>query len=183
LTEADVTKRFFFDTETTDLVSNTLLPINQQPRIIEFYGCLLDDEYNMIEEIESFVDPGIEISPEITRITGITPSHIVGAPKFQVIAETIKSLIGRSDEVIAHNLSYDLFVLETEMKRINRTVIWPKLKTCTVESTEWIKGYRLSLSAMHEEFFKEPFSGAHRARVDVEAMIRCFKHARRECLI
>jgi len=47
-----------------------------------------------------------------------------------------------------------------------------------VQETEWIKGHRLSLSALHEELFGEPFSGAHRARVDVDALTRCFNELR-----
>ena len=50
---------------------------------------------------------------------------------------------------------------------------WPRL-CCTVENTEWLHGHRLSLSALHEELFGEPFSGAHRARTDVAALTRCY---------
>ncbi len=168
--------RLFFDTETTYLVSNSLLPDNQQPRIIEFYGCLLRDDFSQEEEFETYIDPGIKISEVVTRITGIDQSALVGAPRFSVVADQIKSLIQRADEVVAHNLSYDTFVVEVEMRRVKKTVIWPKIKTCTVEATEWIKGHRLSLSALHEECFGQPFTGAHRARVDVEAMVRCYRH-------
>jgi DNA polymerase-3 subunit epsilon len=176
----EVVKRLFFDTETTDLVSNSLLPLEHQPRIIEVYACLLRDDFSLEDELESYVDPGIKIPEEVTKITGIKPEDLVGAPRFASIADDLVGLINRADEVVAHNLSYDQFVVEAELVRIGKRVLWPQRRTCTVEATEWLKGYRLKLSALHEECFGEPFTGAHRARVDVEAMVRCYKHGKEE---
>jgi hypothetical protein len=51
-------------------------------------------------------------------------------------------------------------------------VKWPR-RICTVEQTQHIKGFRLNLSGLHEFLFGEKFSGAHRAKVDVAALVRC----------
>ncbi len=45
---------------------------------------------------------------------------------------------------------------------------------CTVESTEHIKGFRLTLTKLHEHLFGEAFPSAHRAENDVRPLTRCF---------
>lgn len=171
-------RTLIFDTETTDLVSNTLLPDDQQPFIIEFYGAIIDGSGEIVEELEFLCHPGFEIKEITTKITGIKPEDLRGLPGFREHAEAVAGLLSRADSVVAHNLSYDWFVTNTEFRRAGMKPEWPMIRICTVEETEWIKGHRLSLSALHEELFGEPFSGAHRARVDVEALIRCFNELR-----
>ena len=77
--------------------------------------------------------------------------------------------------MIAHNLSYDYAVLMAEFSRCctEGSVKWPIRRICTVQETEFMKGFRLNLTSLHEELFGEPFAGAHRARTDVEALTRC----------
>ncbi len=172
-------RTLLFDTETTDLVQNSLLRESHQPHVIEFFGQIVDEEGAILEELEFLCNPGFTISEETTRITGIKPEQLKNEAKFSDRAIEVSELIGRCDSVVAHNLSYDYFVIETEFKRLGMMPAWPIVRICTVEETEWIKGYRLSLSALHEELFAETFKGAHRARVDVEALTRCFVELRK----
>lgn len=166
-------KWFIFDWETTGLILNTQRPLNKQPHGIELYGCILDTEtFEILDEIDTFLDPGVPISAEITKITGITAEMVVGAPKFDAIADRLRGLIEGADAVLAHNLSYDKPLTDFEFARIGQSLEWPQL-LCSLEATEWLKGFRLSLSALHEELFGEPFTGAHRAAVDVQALTRC----------
>lgn len=166
-------KWFIYDLETSGLVVNSQRPLAKQPFVIEVYGCVLNVEtFEIEEEIDSFIDPGFPISAEITKITGITPEMLIGAPTFADKAEELKRLIESCDAVVCHNASYDVPVASYQFARLGQTVEWPHV-ICTLEATEWVKGYRLSLSALHEELFGEPFTGAHRARVDVQALTRC----------
>lgn len=166
-------KWFIFDWETTGLIANTQRPLHKQPHGIELYGCVLDTKtFEIEDEIDTFLDPGIPISAEITKITGITPEMLVGAPKFETIADRLQEMIEGSDAVLAHNLAFDKPLTDFEFARINRELKWPQL-LCSLEATEWVNGYRLSLTALHEHLFGEPFSGTHRARYDVEALTRC----------
>jgi DNA polymerase III epsilon subunit-like protein len=168
-------KAFIFDTETTGLVKNSLVPLEQQPRIIEFFGHTVDSvSGEVLSEIEFFCDPGIEIEPVITRITGIKPEDLRGQKPFSHYAQQVSDMIGEADAAVAHNLSFDMSLVGFEMQRISKPMTWPDRLICTVEQTEWIKSHRLSLTALHEELFGEPFAGAHRARVDVGALTRCF---------
>jgi DNA polymerase III epsilon subunit-like protein len=176
---------FIFDTETTGLVKNSLVPLNSQPRIIEFFGHTVDDESGeVVNEIEFMCDPGIQISDEITRITGIKQENLKGAKPFRFYASQILDAIAKADAVVAHNLSFDKWLVECEIVKSEiclpeGKVPWPSRLICTVEQTEWIKSHRLSLSALHEELFGEPFKGAHRARIDVQALTRCYLELRK----
>jgi hypothetical protein len=53
---------------------------------------------------------------------------------------------------------------------MHQKIKWPD-KICTVEQTVHLKGYRVSLSVLHETLFGMPFTGAHRAKVDVSALL------------
>jgi DNA polymerase III epsilon subunit-like protein len=173
-------KWLIFDTETTDLITNSVIRDDYQPLIIEFYGALVNPDTGEIQaEYETLINPGFTITEEIQRITGIKPEDLVNQPKFSHVASDIKALIESADGVVAHNLSYDYAVVEGEMKRCAMQVEWPLRRICTVEETEWFKGFRLSLTALHEELFSEPFSGAHRARNDVAALVKCVVELRK----
>jgi DNA polymerase III epsilon subunit-like protein len=169
---------FIFDTETTDLVANSLISEKHQPHIIEFYGCLVNDMGEITDELGFLCDPGVPVTPEITRITGIKPQDVQGQPPFSAFTNQILCLIGKAEAAVAHNLSFDMTVVDAEFNRLGQKVVWPKTKICTVQETEWFKGYRLSLSALHEHLFDEKFEGAHRAKVDVSVLVKCFNELR-----
>lgn len=172
---------FGFDTETTGLVKNSLVALDQQPRVIEFFGHLVDSETGkVLDEIEFFCDPGVPIDPIITKITGIKPSDLAGKPPFSAGIARIEAALAQADCVFAHNLSFDMALIDFEFRRVGKQVVWPQRKVCTVEQTEWMKGHRLKLIDLHTELFGEPFTGAHRARTDVDAMTRCWVELHRK---
>jgi DNA polymerase III epsilon subunit-like protein len=172
-------KTLVFDTETTDLVNNSIISEKHQPHIIEFYGCIVDEGGSVIDELEFLCDPGIPITDEITRITSIKNADVEGKPKFEFYAEQVRDFIKRSDSVAAHNLKFDMSMVDIELGRLGQAAIWPRVQICTVEETEWFLGYRLNLSALHEHLFGVRFDGAHRAKVDVQALTRCFNELRK----
>lgn len=165
------TLTLLFDTETTSLSANSLLAEQHQPKVIEFYGKIMETG----EELEFFCNPGEKLDKKVTEITGLTDDDLASQHPFPHWAGFVRDLVQKATTVVAHNLSYDMLVLDKEFERMDDYVPWPAGKVCTVEATEHLKGYRLSLSALHEELFGEPFSGAHRARQDVEAMERCYR--------
>lgn len=167
-------RHFIFDTETTDLLSNELLADRHQPHIIEFYGEVINDCGKVTDTLEFLCHPGFTIEPITTKITGIKPEDLEGKPPFAEFSERVADFIESSDVVVAHNLSFDMGVVNVEMRRCGQSLIWPEELICTVEQTEWIHGHRLNLSALHEHLFGEKFSGAHRAKNDVKALTRCY---------
>lgn len=166
-------RALLLDTETDGLIDNLTIAIDKLPNVLEFYGCLADLRTGEIEqELNTLVRPPKSIPAEVTGITGIDDEMVAQAPPFKDVAEQIKNFIESAPLVIAHNMSYDRDVINTEFKRLGTEVRWPPV-LCTVEQTIHIKGFRLSLSALHETLFGEPFAGAHRAKVDVQALLRC----------
>lgn len=165
---------FIFDTETTGLVKNSLVPIARQPRIIEFFGHLVDLRTgSVLEELEFLANPNQSLGPIITRITGLTDKDLRDKPPFSVNAGRVKRIIEQAESAIAHNLSFDRAVVDYEMLRAETPLDWPSRMLCTVEQTEWRKSQRMSLTMLHEYLFGEGFKDAHRARNDVEALTRC----------
>lgn len=163
-----------FDTETTGLVANTSRSLEKQPHIIEFYGCLQNQEGKIIGELDLLIKPPIIISKEITKITTITNEMVFATQPFSGVARQIADFVSRADRMIAHNLTYDMTMLNFEFERLGIVIPMPAKRLCTVEQTESLLGHRLSLTALHELLFDEPFKGAHRAREDVQALRRCF---------
>lgn len=187
-------KTLIFDTETSGLWDNTLIDLDKQPKIIEFFGVVIDDETGEeLDEFESFVlidedlsykrpKKGGGFERSIFEITGINNEMLVGAPRFPVIAQNVKAIIESADLVVAHNMIYDYEVVNFEFKRIGQSVNWPPMID-TVEKTEWLKSFRLSLSDLHEFLFGEKFAGAHRARYDVMALKRCYLELKKRGLV
>lgn len=178
-------RTLLFDTETTSLVGNSVQSERHQPRIIEFYGHIIEPDGTIVEQLEFLCKPPFAITEEITQITGIKNADLDDAKPFSHYAHDVLALFAHADEMVAHNLPYDMFVTETELRRIHlwSPEVYPKARTCTVEATEYIMGYRLSLTALHQHLFGEPFDGAHRAREDVAAMTRCFLELRRRDIV
>jgi DNA polymerase III epsilon subunit-like protein len=168
-------KAFLFDTETTGLVENRSLRLDRQPHIIEFYGTVVDLDTGVVEdEIEYLIKPPKEelVTQKISEITGLTWNDLKDKLPFAAVANSIIYTVeSAGDVVIAHNLSFDADMLEIEAERLGRTIAWPR-KVCTIEATMHVKGHRLSLTMLHEYLFGEKFSGAHRAREDVAALVK-----------
>lgn len=166
-----------FDTETTGLISNHLIPLDKQPYIIEFYACKADPSTGEISaELDLLIKPpdrGL-VTPEITKITGLTyDEHLTNASPFAMHADQIAAFLESDDLIIGQNLSFDMEMVDIEFERLGRRIVWPKRGVCLVEQTIHTKGYRLNLNDLHETLFGEKFKGAHRAKVDVAATLRC----------
>jgi len=171
-----------FDTETTGLISNHSIKINQQAEIIEFYGEEVDlaDNGKMLRELDLLIKPSRPLSDTpafgekktTTQITGITNAMLADCPTFGRVANDIEGLLSTAKFVIAHNVSFDQEMIDLEFERLHRMMAWPRA-ICTVESTIHLKGGRLNLTKLHEHLFGMAFADAHRAKHDVQALIRC----------
>ena len=165
-----------FDTETSGLIDNRTIKLDKQPEVIEYYGCLFDMKSGKIkEELDLLIRPSKPecVSKEITRITGLTYEDLKDKLPFSSHADDIFDQIRSAPIAIAHNMSYDKDMIEIEAQRLDKKVPWPKRLLCTVEQTVHFKGFRLNLSGLHELLFGERFEGAHRAKADVAALVRC----------
>jgi DNA polymerase III epsilon subunit-like protein len=173
-------KSFVWDTETTNLIENIGRPLKDQPYIIEFFGITVDHDlmnepgYLETAPTLSFLcRPPFAITAETTRITGITPDLLKNVPEFRHFAPKVKETIEAHDRVVAHNAGYDVDMTNFDMRRVDQTIEWPEV-ICTIEGTEWLKGYRLNLGALHTELFGFDFADHHRAEPDTRALAKCY---------
>lgn len=167
-------RHLVFDTETTGLRDNSLRPLHKQPQVIEAFFLVLDDNLQEIQTLHRYFNPGKPIPEKITKITGIDDAKVADAPRFADAYSEIKELIESVDYVVAHNLAYDMAIIDSEFERINKKIKWPKHRVCTIEATESFNGYRLNLGALYFILFREKFEAAHRAENDVRALARCY---------
>lgn len=68
-------------------------------------------EQEIVDEWSSFVDPGREVPPFITRLTGITDAMVADAPTLLSLRSKIRRLIGDSI-ILGHNVSFDMGFLQ-----------------------------------------------------------------------
>ena len=168
------------DTETTGLVENLTTRSDHQPEIIEVCGIDIDPFTGDIrKEYDTLIKPIFPITEEITKMNGITNEMVKDAPTFKQAAEEIRDLIEASDIIVAHNAAFDRDMINLEIMKTGMSKIaWPHL-ICSVEATVHLTGFRLNLQTLYEYLFKEKFTGAHRARTDVEALARCVVELRK----
>ena len=100
-----------------DLETTGLNP--QWDSIIEI-GLIKIEKGQEINRFESLVNPGFNIDPFITELTGITNKMLKKAPEFEDIEEKILDFIGQNI-IVGHNVNFDInFLYDTlfEHKRI-----------------------------------------------------------------
>lgn len=163
-------RTIIFDTETTGLLMPRKAPIEKQPRIIEL-GALLVDSSGELGSINWLLDPGIELPPEITKITGIKPEDLVGKPKFVDVLPELVEFFKDVDVLIAHNAPFDVGMLSNELARAGCTSFpWPTETICTVQEYRQVFGHRPKLTELYERMMNKPLMQTHRALDDVRAL-------------
>lgn len=177
-----------FDTETTGLIKNGNVPLDQQPEIIEFCGVRLHDE--TLEQIGDTVvftcKPRILPLPEIiTKITGLTTEDVSDKLPWVRHVGKVEDLFIGETMCVAHNCDYDIGMMTLEQRRLDRLTKfpWPTKHVCTVDATRHIKGHRLKLGELYEYLFERPMGVAHRAEVDVQNLVEVTRELRKRALI
>ncbi len=69
------------------------------------------DEQEILDQWSSLVDPGRDIPPFITQLTGITQEMVRNAPGIFSLRSKLRSLFG-DDVIVGHNVSFDMGFLE-----------------------------------------------------------------------
>ncbi len=122
----------------------------------------------------TLVNPGMEIPPYITVLTGITQAMVVEAPAIDEALPTLLEFIGDA-VVVGHNVSFDMRFLDAAAQRLgygrlgNRSVDTLALARRLVRSE--IRNLQLSSLAAH---FRSPVQPNHRALEDARATAHVF---------
>lgn len=169
-------KMLTFDTETTGLLRPAATELWLQPRIIEIYVSKLDDNFNLTDEFESYVNPDVPIPEEVSKITGICDDHVRNAPKFIEIYEELCNFFRGEDVIYAHNCTFDINMLvnSLRMHNLEYNFPWPSQHRCTVEISQCIENKRLSLEKLCA-IAGVRYEKGHRAKNDVLMMNECIK--------
>lgn len=177
----------FFDTETTGLPKNwkaSYKELNNWPRLVQIAWIIADVNGSIIEQNNYFIKPsGFSIPEAATKIHKIsTQKALQYGQELDFVLNHFNDCVNKSDAIIAHNLSFDLNVMASEMFRSNiNSDILDKEQICTMESTiNFCKlpgnyGYKYpKLSELYQKLFQSAIDEAHDASVDIKATFRCF---------
>jgi len=140
--------------------------------IIEFAAVRIEKR-QIVDSFASLVDPGVSVSPWITRLTGIRNGMVRGAPTFSDILPDVKRQL-EGCVFVAHSAGYDWGFVREEMRRLGTELpTGPKL--CTVQmARRLLPGLeRRGLDAV-AAYYGVEIQERHRARGDAIATARCF---------
>jgi DNA polymerase-3 subunit alpha (Gram-positive type) len=165
------------DLETTGLLMPEASHIDEQPYIIEFGAIKLDKDLKKVKELEFMVNPGIPLTPLITKITKITDDDLKDKPPFISYFDKLAEFFLGEDTMVAHNLPFDKGILKYNLDRIDKTTNfpWPIKHLCTVEIGQQVWRKKRKLSDIYKEVIGKEHKGAHRALVDVEATVEVLR--------
>lgn len=178
-----------FDTETTGTPVDQA-SLERQPHICQFAAIVYtyDSTQRRFEEvyrIDQLVKPPISMPKDVIAIHGITDQKVADQPAFSVVAEKIFQLFQKVDIAVAHNIKFDLLMLDNEFKRYRPDLLnyLPNYTYDTMEETRDLcklqgnsGNYKSPrLSELHQFLLGKDFSFAHNAIYDVEALARCVK--------
>lgn len=170
-----------FDVETTgkcDFKSPPEAP--HQPRVVQLAAMLVDATGKELHSLNLMIRPdGFQIPKEASDIHGIT--HDMAARhgvSMQHAASLFSALVNRCDQLVAHNIDFDLLLMRGECHKATVRFPWEsKQKVCTMAamtpicklpgnygSYKWPK-----LQEAHLHAFGKEFDGAHDAMADVRA--------------
>lgn len=175
-----------FDTETTGLPLPEASPVTKQPQIIEIAVIKANDKTLEIEEeYNELIKPTIHISPEITKITGITNEDLKDKKPFASHYPRLSNMFIGERHLVAHNVSFDRSLLIYELMRLGRLTRfpWPPNHICTVVASKSIRGHRLKLGVLYEMATGKPLKDAHRAINDTRALLECVRWLKKEGIL
>ena len=119
--------------------------------------------------LQTFVNPGRAIPPEITVLTGITQGMVLPAPRIESVLPTVLEFIGDA-VIVGHNVRFDLSFLDAALQRSGRPRLAnPWVDTCAVARrllAEEVPNCRLGTLASR---LRLPHQPTHRALDDALA--------------
>lgn len=170
----------FLDNQSLDETSfvitdiETTGSIRGKDRIIDIAAAKIKNG-EVVGEFNSLVNPEINITVPIRRLTGITNKMVVNAPSIETVLPEFIDFV--DDGVfVAHNASFDFNFINHEIKRLNYKNFKKPIEICS---------YRLAKKMVPEaashgivalaKFFNYKMENHHRAMPDVKATSFFFK--------
>jgi DNA polymerase III epsilon subunit-like protein len=172
-----------FDLETTGLPKAEGSDLDLQPRIIEFGAIrFTDGNFEEYDRLEFMCNPGHDLDPKISKITGIKDEDLKEKKPFIYHYKDLCNFFLGETSMAAHNLPFDRKILRFELERIDKLTKfpWPMNHICSVEVGQSVWGKMRKLSEIYKEITGKEHKGAHRSLVDVEATVEILKWYKKE---
>lgn len=196
----------FFDTETTGLPDYRMPHDHEcQPHLVQLACLLTDDDGVERSAVNLVVNPGAPIPAAASAVHGITDLIVDRCGVFETTAIAMwHRLAERADMLVAHNIKFDMWLIETAWSRMHigarrsgrpfAAVHGIRPRFCTMETAAPIvnlpptermiaagfdKPKAPKLGECIRHFFGESLDGAHDALVDVRACARLYFHLQR----
>ncbi len=157
----------FFDLESTGL--NVV-----RDRIIQIAILKYSSGEEEPKELSMMINPGIPISEEAMKITGIGPADLRNKPSFKQVAQKIYDFIGDADLAGYNSNRFDIPMLMEEFHRVG--LDWD------VEGRRLVDVQRIfykmeprTLKAAHRYYCNKEMENAHDAMADVVATVEVLK--------
>jgi DNA polymerase-3 subunit epsilon len=142
-------------------------------RIVEF-SALKVTPGGVEEWLTLRINPGIPISPEATRIHGITDADVAAEPHFKDVARRIASFLEGCDLAGFNSMKFDIPVLCEEFLRVNVDFDPARHRYVDVQVIFHKKEQR-TLSAAYKFYCDMELENAHSARADTSATYEILK--------
>ena len=139
-------REIVLDTETTGLSPE------KGDRVVEI-GCVeLINHVPSQNTFQVYLNPERDMDEGAQKIHGLTNEFLIDKPRFEEIAEDFISYIGNS-KIIAHNASFDINFLNSELVRVNKDKIPEERVVDTLKiAREKFPGSQISLDALCKKF-------------------------------
>jgi DNA polymerase III epsilon subunit-like protein len=177
----------FFDVETTGLPINHRVHysrIDNWPRIVQISWLVASPDGAILKESDNIIKVDFPIPKEVSEIHGIT--NLISEQKGVKIVPVLKTFLydlEAVDNIVCHNLDFDLNVLQSELVRLELPSEINKETFCTMKNaTNYCqlpgnKGYKWPrLEELYRICFGRKIKNAHNAMADVRATHKIFYH-------
>jgi DNA polymerase-3 subunit epsilon len=142
-------------------------------RIVEF-SALKVSPGGAEEWLTLRLNPGIPISPEATRVHGISDADVANEPHFRDVARRIASFLEGSDLAGFNSMKFDIPILCEEFLRVNVDFNPARHKYIDVQVIFHKKEQR-TLSAAYKFYCNSDLENAHSAQADTAATYEILK--------
>src|SRR6185295_10861892 len=102
---------------------NHVLKLERHPEVVEFACVTVKDWEERVSEYQNIIRPRVWPVATEVREKGalrLSDDELEHQPSFSQVAPDIERLLSSADAVVAHNLSFDMEMIDIEFERLGR---------------------------------------------------------------
>jgi DNA polymerase III subunit alpha len=179
------------DTETTGLTHLAYASRSNYhlwPRLVQLAWILAEKQVIHCQENVIIRPNGFQIPFKATQVHGITQQRALTEGKTIIPQlKTLNQAMKEATALIAHNLKFDLGVLQSEALRLDLPLDWPRHHHCTAHMGKLFiqktRGRTLKsfprLDDLHQAIFSHSYHSRHDAHADAHACHKIYKYLKK----